>query len=64
MAPPRKPLATKERLAAIAAMSEDEFVLFAMDHLRQTGECTVTTSTAWSDDLTTDQQQNIVQKFR
>uniref|UniRef100_A0A8H7K411 Uncharacterized protein n=1 Tax=Bionectria ochroleuca TaxID=29856 RepID=A0A8H7K411_BIOOC len=37
MAPPRKPLATKERLAAIAAMSEDEFVLFAMDHLRQTG---------------------------
>ncbi|CAH0030339.1 unnamed protein product [Clonostachys rhizophaga] len=64
MAPSRKPIATKKRLAAIVAMSEDEFVLFALDHLRQTGECTVTTSTAWSDDLTTDQQQNIVQKFR
>ncbi|KAK7223336.1 hypothetical protein V2G26_011339 [Clonostachys chloroleuca] len=64
MAPPRKPLATKERLAGIAAMSEDEFVLFALHHPRQTGECTVATSSAWSDDLTTDQQQNIVQKFR
>ncbi|CAG9989527.1 unnamed protein product [Clonostachys byssicola] len=64
MEPPRKPLATKERLAAIAAMSDDEFVLFALDHVKQIGKCTVTTSEAWSEDLTTDHQQHIAQRFR
>ncbi|CAH0056305.1 unnamed protein product [Clonostachys solani] len=64
MVRPRRPPATKERLAAIAAMSEDEFLLFALDHLKHSGTCTVTTSSAWAEDLTTDQQQNIVQKFR
>ncbi|VUC25095.1 unnamed protein product [Clonostachys rosea] len=60
----RRPLVTKERLAAISAMGEDEFVHFVLDHLKRPGKCVVTDFSAWKEDLTTDEQQNFVQKFR